>query len=42
MMPVTKVAAATGFRSTEALRQAFTAEHGVPPMRYRANHGAGA
>lgn len=27
------------FRSAEALRQAFSAQHGVPPMRYRASHG---
>lgn len=39
MMPVARVAAVTGFRSAEALRQAFSAQHGVPPMRYRASHG---
>lgn len=34
-MPVAKVASTTGFHSPEALRQAFAAQYGVPPMRYR-------
>jgi len=41
VMPVGNVAAVTGFRSTEALRQAFLAQHGTSPMRYRAGHRAG-
>lgn len=41
VMPVGNVAAVTGFRSTEALRQAFLAQHGTSPMRYRAGYRAG-
>ncbi|KQV23742.1 MULTISPECIES: GlxA family transcriptional regulator [unclassified Kitasatospora] len=34
-LPVARVAAHCGFRSAEALRQAFTARYGVPPSRFR-------
>jgi transcriptional regulator GlxA family with amidase domain len=36
--PVSSIAKATGFRSGETLRQAFSTWFGIPPMQYRAVH----
>ncbi|NUT33084.1 MAG: helix-turn-helix domain-containing protein [Hamadaea sp.] len=46
-LPLAAVARRSGFGSTESLRQAFLAQHGVPPSRFRAapfppDHGYGA
>jgi transcriptional regulator GlxA family with amidase domain len=41
-LPLDRVAARCGFRSAEALRQAFTDRYGISPMRYRAVYASAA